>query len=91
MTVNKDLAKINAAQAIDKLKQTGLVDTQSLAILDQMATQAIELGADLEEKGGFKTLGAPGVTGETITDGPVVSQKTNNGPAKIEKENTKKI
>ena len=91
MTVNKDLAKINAAQAIDKLRQTGLVDTQSLAILDKMATEAIELGADLEEKGGFKTLGAPGVTGETITDGPVVSRITNNGPAKIEKENTKKI
>jgi len=89
MAVDKELAKIQAAQAVQKLKATGLISDQQVAILNQMAINTIEVGADLEEKGGFKTLGAAGVSGETITDGPVVAQITNNGPANIEKTNAK--
>ena len=55
-----------------------------------MANETIEIAADLEEKGGFKKLGAQGVTGEKVLDGPMVAKLTNNGPANIQKTNTKK-
>lgn len=88
MAIDKELARVQADQAINTLRATGLVPEQDLQILNRMATVTIEVAADLEEKGGFKTLGASGVTGETVTDGPVISRITNNGPAKIEKTNT---
>ena len=89
MAIDKELAQVQANQAIDALRNTGLVPEQDLQILNRMATVTIEVAADLEEKGGFKTLGASGVSGETVTDGPVISQITNNGPANIEKVNNK--
>lgn len=89
MTINKEEMKAQAAQAINALQSTGLLPAESALILSAMATTTIEIGADLEEKGGFKKLGAQGVTGETVTDGPMVARLTNNGPANIEKINTK--
>lgn len=66
MAIDKELAQVQANQAIDALRNTGLVPEQDLQILNRMATVTIEVAADLEEKGGFKTLGASGVSGETV-------------------------
>ena len=89
MTIDKEQMQAQANTALAAMRGTGLVPEQELQIAAAMSTTAIEVLGDLEEKGGFKAVGANAVEGETTTDGPVVALMTNNGPAKIEKTNTK--
>ena len=88
--INKEEMKAQAAQAISAINSTGLLPAGASLVLTRMANETIEIAADLEEKGGFKKLGAQGVTGEKVLDGPMVAKLTNNGPASIQKTNTKK-
>lgn len=88
--INKEEMKAQAAQAISALNSTGLLPAGTSLVLTRIANETIEIAADLEEKGGFKKLGAQGVTGEKVLDGPMAAKLTNNGPASIQKTNTKK-
>jgi hypothetical protein len=77
------------SQFTNSLYQSGYISAGEKLQADYGAVQAVTILEEGVTKGGFKSLNGSVIEGQTVSDGPIMTKLTNDGPVKIETTNTK--